>query len=264
MTKDFTIVPDFDDIVFKNRNKTYGAYNLRRKYNRTLLISIFAGTLVVVAIFLVQYFRATTLLKIEQREEREVIAMMEDLDQPENLEVEPPPPPPPPEQTQQQLKYIAPEVVDSIKPEDEVDLLTAAEAIEIIVDEEVVEVVEVVEEAVEEYEAPEEVFIIVEEMPMYPGGEEALYEYIYSTIQYPAVALENQISGMVIVRFAVTYQGNVDQATVLRGVDPSLDSEAIRVVEALPKWRPGKQAGQPVNVWYVVRIQFQLQKEGTR
>jgi len=199
------------------------------------------------------------LQKIEQREEREIIAMMEDLDQPEDLNVEPPPPPPPPEETQQQLKYVAPEVVDSIKPEEQVELLTAAETMEIIQDEEVVEVVEVVVEVVEEYQPPEEVFIIVEEMPSYPGGEQALYEYIYETIEYPPIALENQITGMVIVRFAVTYEGNIDQATVLRGVDASLDAEALRVVNSLPRWRPGKQAGEPVSVWYIVRIQFTLE-----
>ena len=263
MAKDIIVVPDFDDIVFKNRNKTYGAYRLRKKYHRSLLFAILVGTSIVVAVFLVQYFRATTLLKIEQRAEYEVIAQMEDLDQPDDLNVEPPPPPPPPEQTQQQLKYVAPEVVDTINPEDQVDLLTAAEAVEILQDEEVVEVevVEEIVEAVEEYQAPEEVFIIVEEMPSYPGGTEALYEYIYSTIEYPPVALENQITGMVIVRFCVTFEGDVTQAEVLRGVDEAtLDKEAIRVVESLPKWRPGKQAGQPVNVFYVVRIQFQIER----
>ena len=106
----------------------------------------------------------------------------------------------------------------------------------------------------------DEIFIIVEEMPHYPGGEEALYEYIYNNIEYPAGALDKGISGMVIVRFCVTRQGDVTQAVVLRGVDPpSLDKEAIRLVESLPeKWIPGKQAGKPVNVYFVVRIQFQL------
>ena len=145
MAKDLIVAPEFDDIVFKNRNKFYGAYNLRRRYHRTLLFSIFVGTLIVVAIFMVQYYRATSLQKMEQREEREVIALMENLDQPEDLNVEPPPPPPPPEATQQQLKYVAPEVVEEVSPEDQVDLLVAAEAIDIIQDEEVTEEVEIVD-----------------------------------------------------------------------------------------------------------------------
>ena len=110
---------------------------------------------------------------------------------------------------------------------------------------------------VEEYQPPEQAMIIVEEMPSFPGGEEALYEYIYSTIEYPSVALENNITGMVIVRFVVTYQGNVSGVEVLRGVDEYLDNEAIRVVKSLPTFRPGRQAGKPVNVYYIVRIQFQ-------
>jgi len=264
MAKEFTYVPDFDDIVFKNRNQIYGAYRLRKRYTRTLLISIVVGTLIVVAIFMVQYYRAKTLQLVEQREAVEVIAEMENLDQPEDLNVEAPPPPPPPEEAQQQLRYVAPEVVEEVDPEDQVDLLVADEAVEIIRDEEVtedvVEVVEIQEEAVEEYAPPEEALVIVEEMPMFPGGEEALYEYIYSTIEYPPIALENDITGMVIVRFVVTWEGKVSNVEILRGIDESLDNEAKRVVESLPTFRPGRQAGQPVNVWYIVRINFQIQR----
>jgi periplasmic protein TonB len=108
------------------------------------------------------------------------------------------------------------------------------------------------------YKPPEEIFIIVEEMPEYPGGEDALYDYIYSAIEYPADALENKISGQVIVRFSITKKGDISQATVVKGVDESLDAEAIRIVAKMPKWTPGRQAGRPVNVWWVVRIQFQL------
>ncbi len=260
MAKETIIAPEFDEIVFKNRNKLYGAYRLRKRYNRVLLVSMLTGIAIVSAVILYPFLKATTQKQFEQREEREVIAVMEELDQPEELDVEAPPPPPPTETTQQ-LKYVAPEVVDSISPEEEVDLLTATEAMDIIQDEEVVEIIEPEEEVVEEFEPPQDVLVLVEEMPRFPGGEEALYDYIYSNIEYPVIALENEISGTVIVRFCVTYQGDVNQATVLRGVDTSLDEEALRVVNTLPKWRPGKQAGKPVNVWYIVRIQFRMQEE---
>ena len=111
------------------------------------------------------------------------------------------------------------------------------------------------------YKPPEEIYIVVEEMPKYPGGEDALYEYIYSAIEYPADALENKISGEVTVRFSVTKKGDISQATVLKGVDESLDAEAIRIVAKMPKWTPGTQAGRPVNVWKVVKIQFQPPNE---
>jgi len=213
MAKEKTRIPDFDDIVFERRNKEYGAYNLRKKYHRTLLMSLLIGIIVLCATVITPYFRATTMQARGQKKEREVIAVMENLDQPEDdLTVEPPPPPPP-EETQQQLKYVAPEVVDTISPEEEMQLLTADESIEIIQDEEVIEIVEDIqeEEVTEEYRPPQEVFVIVEEMPEYPGGTEALFEYIYDHIQYPQVALDNSIQGNVIVRFCVTYEGKVDQ-----------------------------------------------------
>jgi protein TonB len=261
MAKEKTRIPDFDDIVFKNRNKEYGAYKLRKKYHRTAIMALVIGIIVLCAAVITPYFRATTIQAKAQKKEREVIAVMENLEQPEDeLTVEPPPPPPPAE-TQQQLKYVAPEVVDTIKPEDDVQLLTADESVEVIQDEEVIDFLddfEQQEEIVEEYEPPEEVFVIVEEMPEFPGGTEALFEYINDNIQYPQVALDNKIEGNVIVRFCVTYQGEVDQISVIRGIHPALDSEAVRLVSTLPQWQPGKQAGNPVNVWYTLRIQFQL------
>ena len=184
---------------------------------------------------------------------------MENLDQPEELQIEAPPPPPPAE-TQQQIKYVAPEVVDSIKPDEEVQLMTMDETVETVQDEEVVEVVEVVEEEVEEYKPPAEVFVIVEEMPEFPGGTEALFKFIYDNIQYPQIALENSIEGNVIVRFCVNYKGAIEQVSIIRGIDPSLDTEAIRLINTLPAWKPGRQAGNPVNVWYTLRVQFQLLK----
>jgi protein TonB len=259
MAKELTRIPGFDDIVFENRNKEYGAYSLRKKYHRTLLIGFIIGIIVLSAAIITPYFRASALQIKSREKEREVIAVMENLDQPDDLQIEAPPPPPPAE-TQQQIKYVAPEVVDSIKPEDDVQLLTMDETVETIQDEEVVEVVEVVEEEVEEYKPPAEVFVIVEEMPEFPGGTEALFKFIYDNIQYPQIALENAIEGNVIVRFCVTYQGKIEKAEVIRGIHPSLDAEAIRLINLLPTWKPGRQAGNPVNVWYTLRVQFQLLK----
>lgn len=259
MTANSNRIPGFDEIVFENRNKEYGAYSIRKKYNRTLLLGFIIGIVVLSAAIIIPYFKASAMQKVAQQKEREVIAVMENLDQPEEIRVEAPPPPPPAE-TQQQIKYVAPEVVDSIKPEDEVQLMTMDETVETIQDEEVVEVVEVVEEEVEEYKPPAEVFVIVEEMPTFPGGTEALFKFIYDNIEYPRDALENGIEGNVVVRFCVTYKGKIEQSEVIRGIHPSLDAEAVRIINTLPTWNPGKQAGNPVNVWYTLRVQFQLLK----
>lgn len=107
-------------------------------------------------------------------------------------------------------------------------------------------------------EAPKEVFVVVEEMPSFPGGDKALMDFVYSNIQYPEVAKKNKIQGTVTIRFCITSKGTIDQVSVIRGVDPSLDEEAMRVIKMLPPWQPGKQGGKPVNVWYVIPIKFAL------
>jgi protein TonB len=93
---------------------------------------------------------------------------------------------------------------------------------------------------------------------MYPGGDVELLKYIAEHTQYPEVAKENNIQGRVIVRFCVTAKGGVSQVSILKGVDPELDKEAIRVVNTLPAFKPGKQGGKPVPVWYMVPITFTL------
>ena len=104
-----------------------------------------------------------------------------------------------------------------------------------------------------------EVFFIVEEMPEFPGGEEALRKFIAQSVKYPAIAEENGIQGKVYVNFVVEKDGTVGRAKVVRGVDPSLDYEALRVTNELPKWKPGKQKGVPVAVQYTIPVNFVLQ-----
>lgn len=99
-------------------------------------------------------------------------------------------------------------------------------------------------------------FVVVQEMPMFPGGDAALLEYIAKNTIYPEKAKANKIEGRVIVRFCVTDIGGVDQVSILRGVDPELDKEAIRVVKTLPKFNPGRQGGKAVPVWYMVPVTF--------
>jgi len=114
----------------------------------------------------------------------------------------------------------------------------------------------IMEEPIKE---PDEVpYVVVEEMPMFPGGDAALLKYIGENTKYPELAKENNIQGRVIIRFCVTSKGSVSQISVLKGVDPELDKEAIRVVKSLPTFRPGSQGGKPVPVWYMVPISFNL------
>jgi TonB family protein len=103
-------------------------------------------------------------------------------------------------------------------------------------------------------------YVVVEEMPMFPGGDSALLAYIGKNTKYPEAAKVKGAEGRVIVRFCVTDVGGIDKVSVLRGVDPELDAEAIRVVKSLPTFKPGKQGGKPVNVWYMVPITYGLSK----
>jgi protein TonB len=111
----------------------------------------------------------------------------------------------------------------------------------------------------EEAEENQPVFIIVEEMPEFPGGMKALTSYIAKTIKYPVIAQENGIQGKVYVSFVVDTKGRVTNAKVIRGVDPALDEEALRVVNSLPLWKPGRQGGKAVRVSFSVPISFVLQ-----
>jgi protein TonB len=104
----------------------------------------------------------------------------------------------------------------------------------------------------------EEIFAVVEEMPSFPGGDAALMSYITKNIKYPSIATENGIQGRVICTFVINRDGKVTNAEVIRSVDPSLDKEALRVINNMPAWKPGKQRGKPVRVKYTLPIVFRL------
>lgn len=118
---------------------------------------------------------------------------------------------------------------------------------------------EVVQEKPREEKKKEEVFTHVEQMPKFPGGDAELYKFISNNLNYPAMAIENNVQGRVVVQFVVTKDGSIGNVKVVRSVDRDLDNEAIRVCKKLPKFIPGKQNGQPVNVWYTLPVTFKLQ-----
>ena len=104
-----------------------------------------------------------------------------------------------------------------------------------------------------------DVFDVVEEMPQYPGGPQALFEFLSQNVQYPKEAAKAGIQGRVIVTFVVEKDGSICESKVVKSVDPSLDAEALRVINAMPNWKPGKQNGKEVRVKYTVPVAFMLQ-----
>jgi len=122
------------------------------------------------------------------------------------------------------------------------------------------EVQEINYDVQEEEEDAGQIFFIVEDMPSFQGGDVNKFRtWVAEHLQYPEIAAENGISGRVFVRFVVEPDGSVDNVEVIRGVDPALDAEAVRVVKSSPKWSPGKQRGKPVRVAYTFPIVFVLQ-----
>ncbi|MEA5127998.1 MAG: energy transducer TonB [Proteiniphilum sp.] len=108
-------------------------------------------------------------------------------------------------------------------------------------------------------EVTEEIFVVVEEQPEFPGGNAAMMKFLSDNIRYPVIAQENGIQGRVICNFVVERDGSITDVQVVRGQDPSLDREAIRVIQQMPKWKPGKQRGSAVRVRFTLPVVFRLQ-----
>lgn len=163
----------------------------------------------------------------------------------------PPPPPPPPPQNTTQIQIVSNE--SEIKIELEIEDLE-------IDDDTQVEASPVQETIIEEEEefVEEEIFTIVEKMPAFPGGIEALFQYLGQNIEYPAMAKDARIEGKVYITFVVNAKGEIDNVVVLRGIGGGCDEEAVRVIKSMPAWEPGRQRGKPVKVQYNLPVNFIL------
>ena len=158
------------------------------------------------------------------------------------------PPQPKPQVTQIEI------VEDDVEVEDEIDINAEVDQ------DEVIEEYEFTPPEIEEEEIVEaEIFKVVEEMPEFPGGAAKLMEYIQKNIKYPMMARESDIQGRVFVNFVVEPDGSISNVTVMRGIGGGCDEEAVRVVNSMPNWKPGKQRGSAVRCAYTVPIIFKLQ-----
>ena len=214
---------------------------------KTLFIQV--GLVFALSIILIAFeWTSTDLNKSEFATIEETQAEEEIVPITRQEEMKPPPPPPPP-----RVSDVLTIVEDNVELDEELDLNTESD------DETEVTFSNIQTEVVEEEEADAPVFFIVEKMPEFPGGNEALQRYIAQSVKYPVIAQENGIQGRVFVSFVVNAKGQVEQVKIARGVDPNLDKEAIRVVQAMPAWTPGEQRGKKVKVSYTVPINFVLQ-----
>jgi periplasmic protein TonB len=262
MTKQEVFAAPMDEIVFEHRNKTYGAYILRKLYPKNVTKALIMAVIILLGGLAYPLASSYYAQKRAKYIEKAASAEFLDMDKPtEEAPPPPPPPPPPPAALEQKVKFVAPivtteEVVEDadIFNQDDLAQTTTNEAVAI---EEIV--VETKVEVIEVEESKKEVFTIVEEMPAFQGGEAERNKFLAENIQYPQQATENGIQGTVYVSFVVDSKGNVTDVKILRGIGGGCDEEALRVVKMMPKWHPGKQNGKNVRVLFNMPIYFKLQ-----
>lgn len=280
---------EWRDLVFADKNKEFGAYQLRKdsdkRHNLAVLFTLIG--LVIVFIGILAYSKYSD-YKAEQeaialQEEREKMAAAELLQQEEEPEPEP-------EVEEQKFEQEIPEVpeevlatvqvtqiaiVDADKVKNEVmDMETQKEdntARGVVTQEgsddadkfkAVTEQVVVKEpDPVKEEKKEEEIFVAVEQPAEFPGGQTALMKWLSQNIRYPEAAQQNDIQGRVIVKFVVEKDGSIGQASIVKGVDKDLDREALRVVKKMPKWQPGKNNGVAVRSYFNLPVTFKLQNQ---
>jgi protein TonB len=248
---------DIDEVVFEKRNKNYGAYFLRKAYNkyvtRALSISILALLLATIIPFLI--FKEARSVNVDKN----VGAEFTKMNIPKDEDAPPPPPPPPPAEIEQKVKFTAPVVttdtVEDTKALNQDDLNQQSTNTAPITEDQEIKVDENQNQVIEQ-QAP--VLTIVELMPAFEGGEEAMYKWLGDNIKYPQVAKETGITGTVIVTFVVEKGGEITNVILLKGIGGGCDEEAIRVVKNMPKWKAGKQNGVPVRVQFNLPIRFTL------
>jgi protein TonB len=260
MSWDNAVNPERAEMVFANRNKEYGAYDIRKKYETRMVRSL----LVALGIIALAVGGPIIGSLISDKLAAKKAAMSEEvtLAEPPPIDKTIPPPPPviPPPPVVQTIKFTPPKVVKDEEVKEEPPP-TQEEMKDVQISTETHEGEKTVEIPPETPVAdPDEgkVFTIVEEMPGFPGGEQKMLEYIAKNIKYPPVARENGIQGRVYVTFVVDKEGKIKDAKILRGIGGGCDEEALRVVKTMPDWKPGKQNGRSVQVQYNLPVNFVL------
>ena len=276
MSKIDLISNEWTDLVFEGRNQAYGAYKLRNGTTKRNVWSIIIVALAAVLLFLglqlqkmaqanktVENTQAVELARLQEKKKEVKVEKKEIIrTEPEKVV----------EQVKSSVKFTAPVIKkdEEVKEEDEIKLEEVEKSTKAIGTFNVEgndEVGGAVLKAKDEIKAPEppkhveetKIFTVVEQMPLFPGGDAALMAYLRDNIHYPTVAAENGVQGRVVVGFVVERDGSITDVNVLRSVDPSLDREAMRVVKGMPRWTPGKQNGSAVRVKYQVPVTFRLQ-----
>jgi protein TonB len=255
----------WNDIVFENRNRSYGAYVIRNIYSRHVLFSCLISAIIMGFILafpsIAEYFK--------DQEEVEDVSLKEikynELAAPPPIDRNIPPPPkldiPPPVKTM--IKFLPPKVTNKEIPEEE-KMPTQDEIKQNETGEETVEgpgeiiLEDPVDEVVKEGNDDDVIFIVVEQQAEFPGGFQAMGKFLAKNMKYPVQARRMEIEGSVYVSFVIDKDGNISDPQIIKGISTECDKEAIRVVKLMPPWKPGKQNGKPVKCRFVLPIKFKL------
>lgn len=250
--------PGFDDIIFRDRNKEYGAYKIRKSYNSTMGYSLLGGLALAVALVVLPSLTTT---KASSLPSSKIVVIMPDPDLEKLLQIQNDIEKPAPPENLIQNNFVAPVVSDDSVIINDREFI--APDFDGVKDGDPVEIPEETGEPEIPAPAKPAPFITVEEMPEFPGGPMALMKYIADNLVYPVAALENGVQGKITVRFVVSPSGAVEEVTIMasKGTAPDLtvlEDEALRVIRTLPVWEPGKQSGVPVPVYYTVPVIFAI------
>ncbi len=257
---------EWRELIFQGKNKEYGAYKMRSESDRRHNIAM-----LIIAVVAVVGFSLPKLIEMATPKQKIVnvdVMKMSSLIKPEvKNDIKKVAPVEPPPALKSSIRFTAPvikkdeEVKDEEQMKSQEELTNTKVAISVAdvkgVENGKIDIADVKQAVTQEVE--EKVYTVIEQMPVFPGGEQELLNYINKNIKYPVIAQENGIQGKVILRFVVSKTGVVDKVEVIRSLDPACDKEAIRVVKSLPHFIPGKQNGMNVAVWYTLPVTYKLE-----
>lgn len=256
------VISDFDDLVFEHRNREYGAYQLRKRYNRAVFAGLITSVIFAVIGVMIPFISRPTGDKVVMGGTGYYQVTLENLQPPPEEFYVPPPPPSASmaQKMQEVVEYVPPVVVDSIVPvelaplsTDEILSATEGEGVDASGSGFGDELIE----GGDSY-GNEEPLFIVETMPTFRGGDLNVFRnWVNKRTRYPEEAITNKIRGTVFLTFIVEKDGTVSNVTVIKGVHPLLDDEAVKAIASSPKWSPGLQRGQPVRVRFQIPLTFQ-------
>lgn len=268
-------VRDMLDIIFQNRNKAYGAYQLRRDYNKYLMRAFGFGLLFLFLLFMLpRLVSAVSSALAEKPVEVEI-----EMSAPPDLTNEPPPPPPPPPPTpppptRTTVQFVPPIIKKDEEVQEEEPKKVIEELEEVKADIGKSDVKGNDEAPPETFDNPSELEVVeapkvvedkvyetfdIQKMPSFPGGEAELQKFLRDNINYPAIARENNIQGTAALSFVVGKDGTISNVTILKDPGGGCGKEAVRVVNSMPKWAPGEANGNPVKVKFTLPVRFRLE-----